>query len=390
MESYFIKQDLNKTSFGKNGVPMLLGRLDIELTERCNNNCIHCCINLPVDDKNALSREMPTEKIKQILREAADLGCMSVRFTGGEPLLREDFKELYVFAKKLGLKVLLFTNATLITPDLIELFLHIPPREKIEVTVYGMQRSSYEAITRTPGSFAAAWKGIKLLLKNKIPFIVKGVITKYNKEEVDRFEKWALTIPGMDSRPPSYSIFFDFRCHPDKQKNELIRKLRPTPEEGIKILTRHKDEYIREMKEFCFKFMRPAGKNLFSCGSGVGGGCVDAYGTFQPCLMLKHPDVVCDLSKGNLKGALENFFPQIRQIQAKNIEYLNRCGKCFLRGLCEQCPAKSWAEHGTLDTPVEYLCAVAHAQARFLGLLKNSEMAWEVENWKERISQFVN
>ena len=33
-------------------------------------------------------------------------------------------------------------------------------------------------------------------------------------------------------------------------------------------------------------------------------------------------------------------------------------------GLCEQCPAKSWSEHGTLDTPVEYHCEMAHAQAR--------------------------
>ena len=42
-------------------------------------------------------------------------------------------------------------------------------------------------------------------------------------------------------------------------------------------------------------------------------------------------------------------------------------------------------EHGTLDTPVDYLCHAAHAQARDLGLLKNGEKAWEVEDWKEKI-----
>jgi len=58
-----------------------------------------------------------------------------------------------------------------------------------------------------------------------------------------------------------------------------------------------------------------------------------------------------------------------------------------LKGLCEQCPAKSWTEHGTLDTPVEYHCQVAQAQARALGLLQEKECPWEVKNWRERIKQ---
>jgi len=45
-------------------------------------------------------------------------------------------------------------------------------------------------------------------------------------------------------------------------------------------------------------------------------------------------------------------------------------------------------EHGTLDTPVEYLCEIAHAQARYVGLLGESEMGWEVRDWKERIRRF--
>jgi hypothetical protein len=57
-------------------------------------------------------------------------------------------------------------------------------------------------------------------------------------------------------------------------------------------------------------------------------------------------------------------------------------------GLCEQCPSKSWMEHGTLDTPVEYLCEVAHAQTRYLGLLEGGEKAWQIDNWKERVEVF--
>jgi MoaA/NifB/PqqE/SkfB family radical SAM enzyme len=116
----------------------LLGSLDLELTERCNNDCIHCCINLPMEDVAARRRELDLAHLKEILAEVAALGALSVRLTGGEPLLREDFIDLYLCARRLGLKVRLFTNARLITPELADLFARIPPLEKIEVTVYGM------------------------------------------------------------------------------------------------------------------------------------------------------------------------------------------------------------------------------------------------------------
>jgi len=386
-EPYLIKQNISKASLWKDLKP-LLGRLDIELTERCNNNCVHCCINLSRDDSEAKKKELSTDEIKEILKEAVSLGCLSVRFTGGEPLLREDFEELYIFARKSGLKVLVFTNATLITPQLAGLFSRIPPLEKIEVTVYGMKKSSYEAATRTPHSFEAFWRGVSLLLERKIPFVVKGALLPSNKNEIEEFESWAASIPWMD-RPPSYSMFFDLRCRRDGKKNDLIRKIRLSAEEGLKILNRREDNYIKQMKEFCSNFMRPPGEKIFSCGAGCGGGCVDAYGYFQPCMMLRHPDCVYELKNGSLKDALEDFFPKMREIKAKNPDYLNRCAKCFLKGLCEQCPAKSWEEHGTLDTPVEYLCEVAHVQARFLGLIKDNEKAWEVENWRQRIDEFT-
>jgi radical SAM protein with 4Fe4S-binding SPASM domain len=92
--------------------------------------------------------------------------------------------------------------------------------------------------------------------------------------------------------------------------------------------------------------------------------------------------------KPNLKDALINFFPKIRQMKAANPEYLRRCARCFLKGLCEQCPAKSWMEYGTLDTPVEYLCGVAHTQACYLGLLQEGEKAWEVEDGVGRVEKF--
>lgn len=381
---YFEKIESHKVSLWK-GKSIPRGRLDIELTERCNNNCIHCYINLPADDQEAKARELSTNQLKDILEEAASLGYISVRFTGGEPLLREDFEELYIFARKLGLRVLIFTNATLISLHLADLFAHIPPLEKMGITVYGMKKKSYEAVTRNPGSYESAWRGINLLLEKQIPFFAKGAILPPTKDELDEFEAWASTIPWMYGCP-SYSIAFDLRGRRDSEKkNRLIKGLRSSSKEALAVLTRRPEEYLKGRREFCSTFMKPEGDVIFSCGSALGSVCVDAYGYLLPCMSLKCPDLVYDLKNGSLKDALTDFFPHIREIKASNPEYLARCARCFLKGLCEQCPAKSWMEHGTLDTPVEHLCEVAHEQARYLGLIEDGENAWEVKDWKERI-----
>lgn len=399
--SYVKKLKSHEFKIG-HGLTTRLGSLDIELTERCNNNCIHCCISLSADDCIAQAREMTTTQVKRILTDAAALGCLEVMFTGGEPLLRLDFEELYLFARRLGLKVLIFTNACLITPHLADLFAHIPPLVSMEITVYGMHKESYEAVSRIPGSFAKFRRGVDLLLERKIPFIVKGALLPPNKTEIEEFEAWANTIPFMEQRP-SYSIFFDLRNRrDDEKKNTMIESLRLSPEKGVAMLARDAAKYRKEMEDFAEKFMGPPGDKLFQCGVG-NNLCIDAYGFVQPCMSVRVPELTFNLRKmllrdGGHRKNLENepecekinmlsqalhYFENLKNLRAANPDYLRRCAVCFLKGLCDQCPAKSWAEHGTLDTPVEYLCEIAHAKARWMNWLKNGEKAWEIYDWKK-------
>jgi len=383
---------VKRVSAAKSGLlgktKVLLGSLDIELTERCNNRCIHCLINLPEDDARAKEREMDTAFVKDILRQAADLGCMKVRFTGGEPLLREDFPEIYLAARRLGMKVILFTNGRLITEELAALFERIPPKKVIEISVYGMHPASYDAVAASKGAFAEFRRGVDLLREHNVPFIVKGAILPQNHDEMAEFNEWAATIPAMD-RQPTYAMNFDMRARrDDPEKNRRIAALRITPSETLALLSKN-PSYVSLMQEFTRRFMHPAGDRLFSCGSGHGT-CIDAYGFAQMCMPLRHPDTVFDLRKYTLREVIAGIFPELREKRAENPEYLRRCARCFLHGLCEQCPGKSWMEHGTLDTPVEYLCEVAHAQARYLGLVGEEEQAWDVADWKARIEKFCN
>ena len=362
----------------------ILHSLDIELTERCNNNCIHCCINLPVNDQDAEKNEMSFEEIKEILNQASDLGCVDLRLTGGEPLLRSDFEDIYIYARNIGMRVLIFTNARLITQRLALLFSQIPPLKKIEVTAYGMHEVSYAENTQKQGAFNSFERGVHNLQDYNVPFIIKSAFLPANRAEHTEFVNWAKSIPWMDGKP-SYSLFFNLRNrNENRQKNEKIKSLRISPKEGIKfLLNYYTQEYIQLKNNYWQNIDNLPGTQLFRCSAGDHQLTVDAYGRIQPCLELRAPNLV--LPRGtSLKNALDKF-KELKNLEAKNAEYLSRCAKCFLKNLCQQCPAKSWSENGTLDTPIEYYCKVTHTLARSLGWLEDSEFAWEVKDWKVRI-----
>ena len=360
-----------------------LTRLDIELTERCNNDCVHCSVNRPAGDREARGREWGAESWKKLLDEAAALGCLVVRLTGGEPLLRDDFEEIYVHARRLGLRVMIFTNATLVTPGLARLLEDMPPLEAVEVSVYGMKKETYEAVTRAPGSFDAFRRGLGLLRENGVPFIVKGAVLPATRGEMDEFEVWAAGLPGAAGLP-SHALLFDLRSRREGLKNARISSLRTDADEFVRVSRRHGEEAVGEWRDLCARSGGGRGGRLFSCLPSGGSAAVDPYGRLQYCLGLRHPATVYDLAAGSLREAVTEFLPRVRDMRSAGRAYLERCGRCFLKGLCEQCPAKSWAEHGTLDTPVEYFCGIAHAQAVAAGLLEPGEKAWTVTDGAAR------
>lgn len=365
---------------------LLNGRLpaiDIELTERCNNACVHCYINLPANAKVARDQELTTDEVKDILCQAADLGCMVVRFTGGEPLLRPDFEEIYEYTRRLGVRVILFTNACLLTQRIIDLFKRLPPMEKIEVTSYGMHPQSYAAITLQTGGFEAFQRGVNLLIENNIPFVIKSVLLPANQDEVGELEKWAASLPGMTDPPPT-AVFFELRNRRDDPgKNEQIRKLRYSPYSGVDFMLRDPSKFEEFRQNFLLGIDELPGAGLFACGAGDGRLSVDAYGRIQPCLEMRAPEIT--LPKGTLLRLALEEFQSLRKMNSENVEYLERCAKCFLRNICEQCPAKAWSETGSLDTPIEYYCEVTHELARRLGWLAGSEKSWEIKDWKSRV-----
>ncbi|HAS83110.1 MAG TPA: hypothetical protein DCS43_10670 [Verrucomicrobia bacterium] len=346
--------------------------LTLELTERCNQDCQHCCINRPAQDASAKTREMDTETVMRVLREAAGLGCKRVCFTGGEPLLRTDFETLYLYARRQGFQVQLFTNATLLTPPLATLMKAVPPLEPIEVTVYGMSARSVETVTRVAGTHTRLQAGVRLLRENQIPFVVKYACLPANRHELDAFEEWGRRLGAIDGIP-SLVLFFRLRDRRDDPvRNRMIQSVRISPADGLALLRRHEAAYAESARQFIQRYAGLAA----GCGAGRHV-CVDAYGHVQPCGALRDPARSLNIYGSDAPAGL-TLDEALRAFAAKGCEPPPaRCARCFLYGFCEQCPALSWSEHGAYDQPVAYFCDVAHAQARRLGWLKTDESAWE-------------
>ena len=338
----------------------------MEVTARCNNNCRHCYINLPAGDKTAKEDELSLEEIKGIVDEAASLGAIWCLVTGGEPLLRRDFPEIYLYLKKKGFLVQLFTNAALVIEDHIKLFRKYPPRD-VEVSVYGATKETYERVTRKPGSFDAFMRGLNLLLDGGIKVRFKAMAirsTLHEMPEIARF-CWERTKDYFRFDP-----LIHLRFDGDPKRNEEIKSERLSATEIVE-LERSDPDRFQEMQELCDRlivpdFSRTDTNHLFLCSAGKNSFNLSYNGLFRLCSSLWHPSCVYDLRKGSLTDAWNNFVPKVRDMRSDRREFLDTCRVCPLKNLCLWCPAHAWLETGEMDVSVDYFCEVARTRAKAL------------------------
>ncbi len=336
---------------------------NMEITARCNNNCRHCYTNLPAGDALAREKEFSAAEIGAIADEAASLGSIWCLVTGGEPLLREDFPDIYLSLVQKGLLVSVFTNGALITPDHVKLFKKHPPHD-IEISVYGATREIYENVTRKRGSFNAFSRGLQLLLDNGIRVRLKAMALRSNLGEMPEIARFCRRHTKDFFR---FDPFLHMSYHGDPERNLEIQSERLSSEEII-TLEQSDPRRLRCLEKTCGQSVFNAPKengrgDLFRCGIGVHSFSLGADGFFRPCASMRAPNCVYDLRRGSLTDAWCNFTPGIKAMRSDRSEFLKKCGSCPIVALCMWCPAHAWLETGELDAPAPYFCETAFARA---------------------------
>jgi radical SAM protein with 4Fe4S-binding SPASM domain len=344
---------------------------ELEITDRCNLDCRHCFINLPASDKKAQSQELSLEEIKRIVDEAVDLGALWCLITGGEPLLRLDFEDIYLYLKRKGLLVSIFTNAALVTETHADLFKKYPPRD-IEISIYGISEEIFGKVTRRPEAFKRFKRGLDVLEQAGVKVRLKAMFMRSNIEESEEIAAFCRKKTKDFYR---FDPLLILRYDRNEKRNAEIKSERLSPEEIVK-LERGDPERFNALEKKCLRQTRTTSSDvssapLFRCGAGSYSFSVSSKGMFRLCSALWHPDCLYDLRQGSLKEAWEDFTPSVLSKTSDNPEYLNNCQSCPLVDLCLWCPAHIYLETGEMDRISDDFCRLAQARSASVGKRQN-------------------
>jgi radical SAM protein with 4Fe4S-binding SPASM domain len=324
-----------------------------ELTFRCGLNCNYCyasCYNKAEYIKN----ELDTQQVKFILDKVYDSGVIWLCFTGGDPLIRKDFLEIYSYAKDKGFIITVFTNGYSMTKEIADYLAKRPPFV-IEITLNAVTRETYEEISQVKGSYDKVMDGLKMITQRKLPLKIKTQVTKDNLEELPKIKEFVENL-GLNFRP---SAFLHARLDGDL----FPVSLRINPKE---VITLKKIYNLEETEETCNtdvsgsapfdKQINRHDNSLFNCAILGGDGInIDPYGNMFACMCIRKPSI--NLIKENIKEAHKII---LGWVKTKKFNTNSLCKNCAIIEYCYRCPGKALLETKSLEKPIDWFCNLAH------------------------------
>jgi radical SAM protein with 4Fe4S-binding SPASM domain len=347
--------DLHRRQAGER-VPL---QVSIEVTRRCPLECLHCYNNLPMGDMEAKQRELSKDEHFRMLDELVEMGCFWLLYTGGEIFARKDFLEIYTYAKKKGFLITLFTNGTIINEQIADYLVEWPPFA-IEITLYGRTRETYEALTAVPGSYDRCLRGIKLLKERGLPLKLKTVATSINKHEVVAMRRFAEDELGVEFK-------MDGQVNPRIDCSQSPLAVRLTPEEVVALdmsAPKGASEYRRLANHDLENPPNLAQiDTVYHCGGGMSGFAINAYGEMGICVISQQ-----ETFSVREVGVAKVWEGSLLQLRSRKRTRATKCNQCRIQSLCGMCPANGEMESGDRESPVEFLCHVAHLRAAAVGV----------------------
>ncbi len=321
-----------------------------EITERCNLACTMCYINQPAGSREAAARELTLPQVRGILDQLADAGCLALLITGGEPLLRADFCDIWRYAKQKGFLICLYTNGTLLDERMADFLAEWRPLP-VEITLYGATQATYESVTRTPGSHARCMRGIELALERGLRLSLKTTLSRVNYHELGAMVDLAAGL-GVPYR-------FDGVLFSRLDGDHRALDQRLSPAEVVAL----DNEYSERQREFDRLFRAFGGTQVrsdyvYSCGAGHRSFHIDCKGQMSACMLARRPSY--GIIDSSFQIGWNQFIPTLlRRKRTQDVP----CIGCEAGALCIQCPGMSQLAHGDDETIVDYICEMGRLRA---------------------------
>ncbi len=151
------------------------------VTRRCNLKCIHCYAHA----KNiAFDNELTTAQGKELINDLAEFGSPVMLFSGGEPLVRKDLPQLAAYAVEKGMRAVISTNGTLITPSTARTLKEIG-LSYVGISLDGMEEVN-DRFRGVKGAFNSALAGIKNSQDAGIKVGLRFTVNKFNVDEIPK------------------------------------------------------------------------------------------------------------------------------------------------------------------------------------------------------------
>ncbi len=326
----------------------------MEITHRCNLRCVHCYCQRDANDQEARDAELSYDEICRIVDQIAQESCLYFLLTGGEPLLRRDFLDIYDYCRDKGLLVTIFTNGTLITRRVADHLAKRPPLS-VEVSLYGATKEVHESVTGIPGSYEKCLNGIKLLVDRGIKLILKTPIMTLNVAELDALKQFAANL-GVDFR-------FDVLLFPRLSGMDDPHgpyQYRLSLDETLRLEVSEEENLVQWNAYLDRLEGIPRPKTLYKCGAGLHSFFIDVAGNLLMCPLARWPSY--DLRQGSFREGWHDFLADVRSWPAPAD---SECSYCDVFLICHQCPGRSQLEYGhdTQNRPFEWICHLAHMRA---------------------------
>jgi MoaA/NifB/PqqE/SkfB family radical SAM enzyme len=342
-------------------LPRLPLRGTIDLTYRCNNDCRHCWLRLPADAPEK-SGELVFDEIRRVAAEARAMGCREWAISGGEPMLRPDFPEIFEETAGRASRYTLNTNGTLITPGIARL---LRRKGTKLVALYGATAAVHDAVTRTPGSFDALSRGVAYMREAGAAFTVQIVPMRTNICEYDAMVRLA------GSWSPSWRLgatWLYLSASGDPVRNRDILAERLDPAQIVALDRAHAGSPIDADGGPGTACAPDASNGLYAaCLAARRDFHVDPYGGMSFCSFVKDPALRLDLRATGFADAWEEGLPRLAGAAAPSVAYANDCGACDLRPDCKWCPVFAYLEHRDHSARIDHLCAIARETRRARG-----------------------
>lgn len=322
-----------------------------ELTSRCSLDCKMCYIHRKENDCEAIKREKNAEWWLKLAEEAKNAGMLMLLLTGGEPLLRKDFDEIYLGAKKMGLLVSVNTNGMLIDDAKVKLFAENPP-QKLNITLYGASAETYRELCGNGDAYEKVLNAITKLKQAGVSVKINFTATQYNSHDAAKVYAIANELE-LSVQPVSYMF------PPVRAGGGKAERLSPEAAAKVQFECRMLGMGYEKLKKH-LELKADATSQIGECTDSNGQRipCRAALSTFwvtwdgkiSPCGMMTKPVF-----------EIESFEQAWKNIRAarENIILPAKCKGCKLKNYCDMCAAVSFTETGDFSGVPEYVCKKA-------------------------------